>query len=170
MSMQEKSFSLYGFQINIIQKSAFKAIGFTRFVKLDGRSIGVFLNELETSGKIKQLFETFNSPQQFWVCLSGNEGNNDYDCRCTVCIFPTEKHNLSNILEKELFTINIPESYWADFIVGPDKTPKELHSHGVYEMVGEIGYKFNNKIGLHFDNEHEFESKRSMHFLLPVII
>jgi hypothetical protein len=35
-------------------------------------------------------------------------------------------------------------------------------------MIIETGYKWNSKIGLHFDNEHEWEPGKKMHFLLPV--
>lgn len=170
MLIYDKSYYVNGFKINIVKKPAFTAIGFTRLVKLGDGSIGVFLKELETTGRMKQLLKTINSPQQIWLCLSDNEKLPAEHTRCTVCVFQTEKHDLSTIPENELFSLHVPETDWADFEVVSDQSPTEMHSHDVYKMVGKIGYQWNRKVRLHFDNEHEWETKKSMHFLLPVVV
>ncbi|MCL2487788.1 MAG: GyrI-like domain-containing protein [Oscillospiraceae bacterium] len=168
--MNVKEFTVNGFRITIIQKSSFEVIGFSRFVRLDGASIGAFLQELTDSGQMDRLAETLAIPQQIWVCLSGNERRSDADCRCTVCVEKSGRHDFTKFNNEELFTLSISESEWADYEVGNGKSFTDLHHAGVYNMIGEIGYKFNNKVGLHFDNEYE-ESKlnQALHFLLPVI-
>ncbi len=170
MLMYDKSFCVNGFKINIVKKLAFTATGFTRLVKLEGGSINAFLKELETTGRMKQLSKTLNSPQQIWVCLSDNEKLPAEHVRCTVCVFQTEKHDFSTIPENELFSLYVPETDWADFEVGSEQDPTEMHSHDVYKMVGEIGCQWNKKVRLHFDNEYEWETERNMHFLLPVVV
>jgi hypothetical protein len=166
--MKPNEFSVNGFKITIVQKPNFKAIGYTRPVNLDGRSIGVFLKELNENGQMDKLTATLQTPQQVWVCLS-DEGYLGSDCRCTVCVEKTEKHDFSQLTEEGLHTLYVSASEWADFEVGEDQSPAELHSFDVYKMVEEIGYTFNWNVGFHFDNEHEWGSGKKMHFLLPVI-
>jgi predicted transcriptional regulator YdeE len=168
-NIDRREFCINGFKITIREKSAFEVIGFSKFVRLDGNSIGRFLDEISKTGKLNKLEKTLNIPQQIWVCLSGNEGNSDADCRCTVCVEKTNHHDLSQFKGNELFTLQIPESEWADFELDKDQSPTELHKIGVYNMIGDIGCKFNQKVGLHFDNEYEWESGKNFHFLLPVV-
>ena len=164
-----KEFCVRGFQISIVRKPAFEVVGYTTFVRLDGTSISAFIQALTDGGQMQKLSSTLQAPQQVWVCLSGNEGRRDADCRCTVCVERTPAHNFSDFAEEELFAHHVPASAWAVFEVGAEQTPSELHSVGVYKMIGEIGCKYNHKVGLHFDNEHEWESGKTMQFLLPVI-
>jgi hypothetical protein len=159
-----------GFRVSIIRRPAFEAVGYTTFARLDGSSIGAFIQELTDDGRMQKLASTLPAPQQIWVCLSGKEGRRDADCRCTVCVERTPAHDLSGFAGEELFTLHVPASAWAVFEVGPGQTPTELHREGVYEMVGEIGCRFNHRVGLHFDNQHEWEPGKTMHFLLPVTL
>lgn len=161
-------FCVSGFRISIVRKPAFEAVGYTTFVRLDGTSIYAFIRGLTDSGQMKKLSSTLETPQQIWVCLSGKEGRRDADCRCTVCVERTPAHDLSNFSEEELFTLHVPASAWAIFEVGAEQTPDELHRVGVYNMIGEIGCRYNHKVGLHFDNQHEWEPGKTMYFLLPV--
>ena len=163
-----EEFNVNGFKVSIVRKPAFEAVGYTKFVRLDGNAIGAFIQTLKDDGKMQRLASTLRESQQVWVCLSGKEGNRDADCRCTVCVERTPERDFSGFTEEELFTLPVPASAWAVFEVGAEQTPSELHELNVYKMVGEIGYTHNRKIGLHFDNEHEWEPGTTMHFLLPV--
>jgi len=179
--MSVNVFNVKGFKITIIEKTGFDAVGFTRPVNFSDGSIGLFLYELSENGQMKNLLETLQTPQQIWVCLSGancgDSGNclicdsscAGFDARCTVCVEKTENHDFSLLNKNELFTLRMPASEWTDYELVEGQSFTDLHKNGVYEMVNEIGYEWNNKIGLHFDNEHE-ESlpKKGLHFLLPV--
>ena len=162
--MKNLEFTVNGFKITILEKMAFKAIGLTKFVRLDGNSIGLFINEITLNGELNKLKKTLGDPQQIWVCLSGNEGNANTDCRCTVCIIKTEKHNFSEFQEDELYTLDVPMSEWAEFEVNEKQSPTELHQNDVYKIIKETGYKWNSKIGLHFDNEHEWKPEKKCIF------
>ena len=164
-----KDFNINGFKVTTICKSNFDIVGYTRLVNLDGNSIAKFIKELNENGQVKKLCSTLQTPQQIWVCLSGAE-NSGFDCRCTVCVEKTETHDFSQFEENELFKLSSPSSEWADFEVGESQSPTELHSFDVYKMVEEIGYKFNEKVGFHLDNEHEWSPGKKMHFLLPVVL
>ena len=161
-------FCVNGFKITVTPKPPFEAIGYTGPVKLDGCSIRLFIKQLTESGKLGKLAATLQPAAQVWVCLS-DEGYEGFDCRCTVCVEKTEQHSFSQFEAGELFTLHVPASEWADFELDEEQNPADLHRTGVYGMVGEIGYQFNGEVGLHFDNEHEWEPGRTMHFLLPVI-
>ena len=165
-----KEFNVKGFRISIVRKPAFNAVGYTAFVRLDGSTIGAFIQALTDGGQMQKLTSTLQAPQPVWVCLAGNEGRRDADCRCTVCVERTPAHDFSEFAVEELFSFHVPASEWAVFEVGTEQTPSKLHSLNVYKMVGEIGYRHNRKIGLHFDNEHEWEPGKTMRFLLPVTI
>ena len=165
-----EEFNVKGFRISIVRKPAFEAVGYTTFLRLDGTSISAFIQTLTEDGQMQKLSSTLQESQQVWVCLAGKEGHRDVDCRCTVCVEETPAHDFSGFEEEELFSFEVPASAWAVLEVGAEQTPSELHSLNVFKMVGEIGCNFNNKIGLHFDNEHEWEPGKTMRFLLPVTI
>ena len=164
-----ENFTVNGFNVSIEKRPSFNIIGFTKFVKLDGKSIAAFLNELTETGNIKKLLQTSKKTQQIWVCLSGNEGRADADCRCTVCVEQDENQNFSSFSENELFSLHAPESDWAVFEVNEHQSPAELHKNDVYKMIAEIGYKFNFDVGFHLDNEHDWKPGKTMKFLLPVL-
>ena len=163
-------FFVKGFKITLIKKPAFEIIGFTRFLYCsDGVSIGTFLKELTNSGQMSKLAGTLDISRQIWVCLSGNEGRPNSDCRCTVCVEKTNGHDFSQFKAEELFALKIPESEWADYEIGNGQSFMDLHKNDVYKMVQDIGYTFNDEVGLHFDNEHEeARPNKGLHFLLPV--
>jgi hypothetical protein len=171
-------FNINTVKITIIQKPAFEAVGFTWPANLDGGSIARFIKELEEDCRYAKLAATLPSPQQIWVCLS--DGSHacgkrfcpvcdmscaGFDVRCTVCVEKTEEHDFSQLKEDELFAFSVPASEWALF----ETNPADLHRHDAYKLVGKIGYQWNDRIRLHFDNEHEWTPGKTMHFLLPVI-
>jgi hypothetical protein len=108
--MGKIEFNVNGFKIKILEKISFQVIGLSKLVNLDGNSIGRFLSELKENGKLEKLEKTIDEPQQIWVCLSGNGGNKEFDCRCTVCIIKTEKHIFTEFEINELFTLDILKS------------------------------------------------------------
>ena len=122
-----KEFNINGVKTIIINKPDFDIIGYTRLVNLNGSSIAKFIEELNETGQMKNLSKTLQTPQQIWVCLSG-AGNSEFDCRCTVCVEKTKAHDFSRIEENELFTLSAPASEWADFEIGENQSPTELHS------------------------------------------
>jgi len=180
--MGAKEFHRKGFKITVIEKPAFEAVGFTRPVNLNGGSIAQFIKELTENGQMNRLAATVQAPQQIWVCLSDGSRSCSqsfcpicdlscagFDVRCTVCVEKSEEHDFSQLEEGGLFRFRVPASQWADFEVNENQSPTQLHQLDVYQLIGEIGYQWNDKLRLHFDNEHEWAPGKTMHFLLPVI-
>ncbi|MCL2446796.1 MAG: hypothetical protein FWD06_08535 [Oscillospiraceae bacterium] len=172
-SIQE--FTLRDFTIHIIEKPAFEAIGFMRHVKLDGGDISKFIAELTESGQMSKLAATQPEPQQIWVCLLDcnyapgkkacavcDRSCEGFHTRCLVCVKKTPAHDFSAFDADELTTLHIPSSLWADF------QSDIMEECDFYDDAQVIGYPWNEKIRLHFDNEHDWALGQTRHFWLPV--
>ena len=155
----------HGFRIEVEHKPERIFAGVSRFVKLNGKDIFEFLDELNGDGRLSALEGAFG---QLWVGLSGNEGRGDADCRCTVCVEAEADRVREVIPTASLYRLCAVESDWAIFHVAPEQSPKRLHEIGVYNMIAQIGYRFNWRVGFHLDNEHEWSRGQGMMFMLPV--
>ena len=155
----------HGFRIEIVHSPERIFAGVSRFVKLNGKDISEFLGELNSDGSLPALEGAFG---QVWVGLSGNEGRGDADCRCTVCVEAEADKVREVISTASLYRLCAVESDWAIFHVAPEQSPKRLHEIGVYNMIAQIGYRFNWRVGFHLDNEHEWSRGQGMTFMLPV--
>ena len=177
--MNTDNVSVKGVKLTIIKKSEFEMVGYKKPVNLGDGSIGMFISQLVESGKMKKLSETLSSPQQIWVCLSDcqscGSGCSGFLICCRVCVEKTERHNFSKFTDDELFAFPLPASEWVLYETNSQSATENLHKIGVYELVKEIGYKWNESIRLHFDNEHEcYENNewipgKTYYFLLPVV-
>lgn len=169
----------YHLKLTILEKPEFEMIGYKKSVYLGDGSIGMFINSLVKSGKMKKLADTLSSPQQIWVCLSdcqncGMNCSRFHTC-CHVCVEKTDQHDFSDFADGEIFSFTMPASEWVLYEATDIQTAEKIHQLGVYEPVKEIGYKWNKNIRLHFDNEHEcydgsqWAVGKTYYFLLPVV-
>lgn len=171
--------SVKGVKRTIVKKPEFEMIGYKKPINFGDGSIALFLSQLEESGKMKKLSETLSTPQQIWVCLSDCQscglGCSGYHACCRVCVEKTKNHDFSKFADKELFSFSVPASEWVIYETNTKTATEDLHKVGVYELVKEIGYKWNESIRLHFDNEHEcrigdkWVPGKVYRFLLPVM-
>ena len=109
--------------------------------------------------KIQKLAETSATPQQIWVCLSDCQscglGCSGFQICCRVCVEKTENHDFSKLADDEISAFLLPASEWVLYETNDKQSTEYLHKIGVYELVKKIGYKWNESVRLHFDNEHE---------------
>lgn len=171
--------NIKGIQLTIVKKPEFEMVGYKTPANLGDGSIVRFISQLEESGKMKKLSETLLTPQQIWVCLSDCQacglGCFGYHVCCRVCIEKTKNHDFSKFADDEIYTFSLPASEWVIYETNSQSATEELHRIGVYELVKEIGYKWNESIRLHFDNEHEcliggnWVPGKTYRFLLPVV-
>lgn len=177
--MGTKESIIQGVRLTIIEKPAFEMVGFKKPVNLGDGSIALFLRQLAESGKMQKLADTRRAPQQIWVCLSDcqacGSGCPKTQICCRVCVEKTEDLDLSGLNGDEIFLFRLPESSWVLYETRDAQATRFLHETGVYELVKEIGYQWNEKIRLHFDNEHDcYEHDqwipgKTYRFLLPVV-
>lgn len=177
--MNAKEYQIQGIHLTIQNKPAFEMVGFKKPANLGDGSIGAFIHQLTESGKIQKLKDTSTVPTQVWVCLSDCQfcgmGCTGYHVCCRVCVEKTERHDFSAFEEQELYAFSLPASEWVLYEThNPDAT-KTLHQIGIYELIKQVGYQWNETIRLHFDNEHECYDKqntwipgKTYHLLLPV--
>ena len=177
--MSTGKFSIRGVKLTIIKKPEFEMVGFKRPVNLGDGSIGFFVRQLLENGKMKKLAETLATPQQIWVCLSDCQscgfGCSGSQVCCRVCVEKTENHDFSKLADDGIFAFRLPPSEWVLYETNDRQATDYLHEVGVYELVKEIGYQWNESIRLHFDNEHECYNNnewipgKTYYFLLPVV-
>lgn len=154
-------------------------IGYKKPANFGDGSIEQFIRRLVESGKIKKLFETLSVPQQILVCISDCQscgwGYAGFHVCCRVCVEKTQRHDFSKFAEDEISSFLLPASEWVFYEANSRSAAENLHKIGVYEFVKEIGYKWNESIRLHFDNEYECYSNdewipgKPYRFLLPVV-
>lgn len=177
--MNTNEFHINGVKLTIIDKPAFEMVGYKRAVNFGDGSISSFISQLADSGKLRKLTETLQSQQQIWVCLSDCQscgmGCSGFQVCCRVCIEKTEKHDFSVFENNKISAFSLATSKWVLYETNDKQSTQNLHSVGVYEFVKKIGYKWNESIKLHFDNEHECYNDdewiigKTYRFLLPIV-
>ena len=177
--MNTNVFNVKGIKITIIEKPEHEMIGYKKSMNEGDGSLDLFVRELAENGKIDKLTGTSQNLQQIWLCLSDclscGLGCSGVDFCSIVCIEKTKNHDYSAFKDDELFTFCLPASKWARYEIYDIQSWDNLFEFGIYELVQEIGYKWNNAIRLHFDNQFECHSNGQWndgkvgYFLLPVV-
>ena len=103
-------YTVHGYEIQVESRDAFVFAGYTEFVKLDGKSIRLFMDTLHKGGSLLELMQFSLSEPQVWVCLSGNEGHADADCRCTVGVICHEEQTGALAGNSRIYTLHAPKS------------------------------------------------------------
>lgn len=168
--------SIEGVTITILQKPAFEMTGFQRPVNLGDGSIARFLRHLEEEGKLERL--EGSPPRQVWVCLSDcqacGRGCTGGPVCCRVC---AEKRAAGEELPlgEGAYGFSLPPSAWALYQAREKRALEDLHRAGIYQVVRETGYTWNQALPLHFDNEHQclrdgaWVPGQTYRLLLPVV-
>ena len=170
--MNSNEYIIKGIKATIIEKPEHEMIGYKQPAKDDG-SVPLFVSQLFESGKINKLAKTVQTPQQVWVCLtdclSCGLNCSGFDFCCRVCVEKTINHDFSEFVKNELFTFRLPTSKWVRYESSQDK---DIFEYGIYELVQEVGYKWNDAIRLHFDNQYDCvrtKAEDGNYVLLPVV-
>ena len=169
--MKTNEFNIKGIKLTIIEKPEFTVYGFFRPVNLDGGMIGNFINELKENGKIKKLEEIAGATPKTWVCLSDCSpeipfcDNCDNKCegfhtRCLFCVMDENVRDTAQLRAEGLFAINLPASEWAVFEFD--------ENGGDCSILEKIGYEWNKKLMMHFDDEHDWEPGKKVIWHFPV--
>ena len=170
MITKQNEFNVKGIKMTIIEKPEHEMIGYKQSMKDDG-SVGLFIERLYRNGKIDDLAQSLQKPQQVWVCLadclSCGLQCSGIDYCCIICVEKTKEHDFSKIADNELFTFCLPASKWVRY----ESTDQDIFEYGIYDLVQEIGYTWNDTIRLHFDNQHDCmkQHTKSNIVLLPVV-
>jgi hypothetical protein len=177
--MSANEFNARGIKLTIVEKPEHEMIGFKKSANEGDGSLDLFVSQLIKSGKTTQLAQATQPSQEVWLCLS--------DClscglNCTgvdfcsiVCVEKTENSDFSAFEDNELFTFRLPASKWVRYELNDVQSWDNLFEFGIYDLVQEVGYKWNNTIRLHFDNQTwchndgKWNEGKVGYFLLPVV-
>ena len=169
--MTISEFNVKGIKLTIFEKPEHEMTGYKQPAKDDG-SVPLFVSKLHESGKIEKLAKTLQQPQQVWVCLadcfSCGLNCSGFDFCNVVCIEKTMNHDFSEFKNDELFTFKLPASKWVRY----ESQDKDIFEYGIYDLVQEVGYKWNDAIPLHFDNQYDCIKNKQEDdncVLLPVV-
>jgi len=177
--MNANEFNVKGIKLTIIEKPEHEMIGFKKATNEHDGSVDLFIKQFTESGKIDKLIATTQSSQEVWLCLadclSCGLNCSGFDFCSIICIEKTEKHDFSAFADNELFSFRLPASKWARYEPHDIQSWDNLFNYGMYDLVQEIGYKWNDTICLHFDNQHwchkdgQWNEGKIGYFLLPVV-
>lgn len=150
--------SVAGVTLTVLQKPAFTMIGYQRPVHLGDGSIARFLRQLGEEDKLEQLESLAGPPRQVWVCLSDcqacGQGCAGNPVCCRVCVEQRDPGE-ELLLGEGAYVFSLPPSEWALYQAREKTALENLHRAGIYQVVREIGYTWNQALPLHFDNEHQ---------------
>jgi len=144
--------------------SSFDIIGFTKIVK----SGGELYDEIKSSDKWEGL-KRLNSKDKniFGIASMDKECPEGY-YRYTMGIKKDENFLEDNEYNNQLFSFLVKESSWIIFSIDFEKEYGEFWGKEPYKMIEEIGYGFNNSLGLHIDVYGEDYNGHEMEFWMPI--
>ena len=174
--MSTNEFNVKGIKLTIIEKPEHEMIGYKKPTNEGDGSLDLFVKQLIENGKIDKLA---TETQEVWLCLSDclSCGMNcsGFDFCSIVCVEKIENHDYSAFSKGELFSFRLPVSKWVCYELNDIQSWDNLFKYGIYELVQEIGYKWNDTIRLHFDNQTwchsngQWNKGKIGYFLLPVV-
>jgi hypothetical protein len=151
--------TIMGFTYEKRHESAFSVLGFTKFVK----SGGELYDEVRSDGRWDRLKEMAGEDKHIYGAASDDKGCPRCFYRYTIGIRGDGTHD-----GEELFPIHVKESDWIVFKIDFDKDYCNFWSKDPYKMIGELGYRFQNDVGLHLDVYDEHYTGQEMEFRMPV--
>jgi len=176
MDTIENSQGIIGYPVKIWPRSVFKITGYTRIIPPgpeDGPAIAAFWREVIADGRLAKLQQV--SAGKPWVLGLGSW---DEECekkgqRYTIAIEETGQTNFSALTQEyPLFTYESPASDWMCFEMTEQQFQERFWQDDPYRMMKKIGYKFNGKVGVHFDAyppDYDPEKNSQMEFWISVV-
>ena len=174
MGYIEHSAEIVGYPVKIVSREAFKVTGYTLIVPPAPNETIVrqFWSDLTADGRLARLQAASSVPT--WVLGLGSW---DRECakggfRYTICIEETEFTDFSVLArEQRLFTTEIGASDWMCFEMTEAKYDARFWTDDPYKMMKALGYRFNGRVGVHFDAYppgNDPESLPTMEFRITV--
>ena len=156
---------LKNFNYCIKKFSSFKIIGFTKIVN----SGGEMYDEIMQKNEKWELLKNMNSKNKNVYGIASM----DKECpegkyRYTMGIEKDENYIGNKIYANQLFPMNINESNWVIFSLDYQNDFGRLWENDPYKLIGEMGYCFNNAVGLHIDVFPENYDGHGMEFWMPI--
>jgi hypothetical protein len=152
-----------GFAYSIKALPSFIIIGFTKIVN----SGGEMYDEIRHGDKWEILKKMNSKNKNVYGIASMDKECTEGKYRYTMGIEKNETYIEDKIYTDQLFSMTIKESDWVIFTMDFENDYGKFWGNDPYKMIGEIGYGFNNSVGLHIDVYNEYYDGHKMEFWLP---
>jgi hypothetical protein len=172
----DNSLEIIGYRVKIWPRDSFRILGYTRIIPPgpeDGPAIAAFWREVIADGRLAKLQAA--SAVRLWVLGLGSW---DEECpkkgqRYTIAIGETGQTDFSALAKEYLLhTYDADPSKWMCFELNEQQFKERFWQDDPYRMMKKIGYKFNGKVGVHFDAyppEYDPEKNQNMEFWISVV-
>jgi hypothetical protein len=153
-----------GFIYNRKNSSSFDIIGFTKIVN----SGGELYDEVRQSNKWEILKNLNVKNKTLFGVASHDKECTEGKYRYTMGIKKDENYVEDKEYIEQLFSINISESEWIIFTMDFENEYGKFWGNNPYQLIDEIGFSFNDSVGLHIDVFGEDYNGHKMEFWMPI--
>jgi hypothetical protein len=154
-----------GFEYSIKKLSSFEIIGFTKIVNSGGEMYDEVIQKKEKWEILKNMNP---KNKNVYGIASMDKECSEGKYRYTMGIEKDENYIENKIYTDQLFKMSIKESTWIIFSLDFENDFGKLWENDPYKLIGEIGYSFNNAVGLHIDVFTENYDGHKMEFWMPI--
>ena len=153
-----------GFVYNKGNSPSFDIIGFTKIVN----SGGELYDEVRQDNK-REILKSLNVKNKKLYGVASHDAEcTEGKYRYTMGVKKDENYVEDKKYKEQLFTINIKESDWIIFMMDFENEYGKFWGNNPYQMIDEIGFKFNDSVGLHIDVFGEDYNGHKMEFWMPI--
>jgi hypothetical protein len=153
-----------GFIYSIKAFPEFKIIGFTKIVN----SGGEMYDEIMHGDKWTILKKMNSKNKNVYGVASMDKECTEGKYRYTMGIEQNENCIKDKTYTNQLFPMTIKKSDWVIFSIDFENDYGKFWENDPYKMIDEIGYGFNNSVGLHIDVFNEGYDGHKMEFWMPI--
>ena len=157
---------IIGFPYKKLNFPSFEIIGFTKIVKSGGEAY----DEIRNSEKWELLKEmNVKEKSIFGIASMDKECPKDF-YRYTMGIKKDDGYICNEQFKKELYSFIVKESEWIIFSLNFSNEYGKLWRNDPYKIIKDLGYNFNNNVGIHIDVFDENYDGNEMEFWMPIKI
>ena len=165
MEKKMENQEIKGFHYSIRNLSSFEIIGFTKIVNSGGEMYDEIIQKKEKWELLKKM--NIKNKNVYGLASMDKECP-EGKYRYTMGIEKDGNYVEDKNFVDQLFSMNIKESDWIIFSLDFEKDFGKLWENDPYKLIGEIGYSFNNAVGLHIDVFTENYDGHKMEFWMPI--
>jgi len=154
MEYLERSEEIVGYRVKIMHREAFKIKGYTLIVppNADDRFVSRFWDAVSADGRLEKLLKASSIRPWALGLGSWDEECEKHGFRYTICIEETEHTDFSSLAQEyPLYTQELGASDWMCFEMTERKYTEQFWKDNPYVMMKKLGYRFNGRVGVHFD-------------------
>jgi hypothetical protein len=155
---------ILGFEYKNVFMHSFEIIGFTKIVQ----SGGELYDEIRNGEKWDILKKMNIKDKTIYGIASLDKDCPEHFYRYTMGIKKDDGYLINEKHKNELFSFQVKESNWIVFSLDFSTDYGKLWGSDPYKIIKDIGYNFNNSLGIHIDVFREDYDGHEMEFWMPI--